>query len=127
MSDTIKSFLGLVPNTNKFHLIQTKEGFEVYEATKSEILYQIEQKIATTRSHYFIMSAVEKAKIGDVVGIFAENYTEVSGLGVLDGMIESDLTIALTAKTLPPGDLDDDNDVDFDDFAILAKNWLKGT
>ena len=68
-----------------------------------------------------------KAEIGDVIGIFAENYTEVSGLGVLDGMIESDLTIALTAKTLLAGDLDEDNDVDFDDFAILAKNWLKGT
>ena len=66
-----------------------------------------------------------RAKIGDVIGIFAENYTDVSGLGELDGSVESDLTIGLTAETILSGDLDDDNDVDFNDLAILGKNWLK--
>ena len=68
-----------------------------------------------------------KAKIGDVIGIFAESYTDVSGQGPLDGLVESDLTIALTAVTLLQGDLDDDDDVDFCDFSIFAGNWLEGT
>jgi len=68
-----------------------------------------------------------KAKIGDVIGIFAESYTDVSGQGPLDGVVESDITIALTAITLLQGDLDDDGDVDFCDFSIFADNWLEGT
>ena len=65
------------------------------------------------------------AEIGDVIGIFAENYTDIGGVGPLDGLIESDLTIALTVKTILTGDLDDDNDIDFYDFAKFADNWLK--
>ena len=67
-----------------------------------------------------------KAEIGDLIGIFAENYTDIGGVGSLDGLIESDLTIVLTVKTLLTGDLDDDNDVDLSDFAKFADNWLKG-
>ena len=66
-------------------------------------------------------------KIGDVIGIFAESYTDVSGQGPLDGVVESDLTIALTAITLLPGDLNDDGYVDFYDFSVFADNWLEGT
>ena len=67
-----------------------------------------------------------KAKIGDVIGIFAECYTDVTGQGPLDGVVESDFTIALTVITLLPGDLDDDSKVDFFDFSIFADNWLEG-
>jgi hypothetical protein len=66
-----------------------------------------------------------RAKTGDIIAIFAESYTEVSGDAPLDGLIETDLTIILTAQTILPGDLDDDLDVDFLDFAIFADNWLK--
>lgn len=67
------------------------------------------------------------AEIGDVIGIFAENYSNIGGVGPLDGLIESDLTIVLTLKTLLVGDIDEDNDVDFYDFTKFADNWLKGT
>jgi len=67
------------------------------------------------------------AKIGDVIGIFAENYTDITGQGQLNGWVESDLTIILTAKTVLFGDIDDDGDVDLYDLAILAKNWLQGS
>ena len=66
-SDSIKKFLGLVSNTNKFNLVQVKGGFEVYsQESKSEIIYQVEQKLATTRSHYFIMAAGEKESIAEI-------------------------------------------------------------
>jgi hypothetical protein len=66
------------------------------------------------------------AEIGDVIGIFAENYSDIGGVGPLDGLIESDLTIVLTVKTILAGDIDEDNDVDLYDFTKLADNWLKG-
>lgn len=67
------------------------------------------------------------AQIGDVIGIFAENYTDIAGWGPLDGVVESKLWIVLTVKTVLAGDLDSDGDVDFNDFAKLAENWLAGT
>jgi len=67
-----------------------------------------------------------RAKIGDVIGIFAENYADITGTGPLDGLIESDLTIILTMETVLAGDLDSDDDVDMFDLAKLAENWLKG-
>jgi len=67
------------------------------------------------------------AKIGDVIGIFAENYTDITGSGPLDGVVESNLWIVLTVKPVLAGDLDGDGDVDFGDFAKLAENWLAGT
>ena len=69
--------------------------------------------------------SVFHAEIGDVIGIFAENYSDISEIGPLDGLIESDLTIVLTLKTLLAGDLDEDNDVDLYDFTIFAGNWLE--
>ena len=68
-----------------------------------------------------------KAKVGDVIGVFAENYADITGQGPLDGLIEGDLTIILTIETVLAGDLDGDDDVDMFDLAVLAKNWLKGT
>jgi len=67
------------------------------------------------------------AKIGDVIGIFAENYTDITGWGPLDGVVENNLWIVLTVKPVLAGDLDGDGDVDLLDFAKLAENWLAGT
>jgi len=67
------------------------------------------------------------AQIGDVIGIFAENYTDITGWGPLDGVVENNLWIVLTVKPVLAGDLDGDGDVDLLDFAKLAENWLAGT
>ncbi len=67
------------------------------------------------------------AQIGDVIGIFAENYTDITGWGPLDGVVENDLWIVLTVKPVLAGDLDSDGDVDLSDFGKLAENWLAGT
>jgi hypothetical protein len=67
------------------------------------------------------------AKIGDVIGVFAENYTDITGWGPLDGVVENKLWIVLTVKPVLVGDLDSDGDVDFRDFGKLAENWLAGT
>ncbi|MHC4641823.1 MAG: hypothetical protein ACYS32_09280 [Planctomycetota bacterium] len=64
------------------------------------------------------------AKIGDVIGVFAKNRTDIIGLGPLTGFIESTFTMILTVRTVLSGDLDYDDDVDFFDLAILANNWL---
>jgi hypothetical protein len=64
------------------------------------------------------------AEIGDVIGIFAQNSTNVQGWGVLQGSIYSTHTMILTVRPVLLGDLDYDDDVDFFDLAILANNWL---
>lgn len=64
------------------------------------------------------------AKIGDVIGIFAENSTAVEGYGPLFGWIYSTFTMVLTVRPVLLGDLDYDDDVDFYDLAKLANNWL---
>lgn len=66
------------------------------------------------------------AKIGDVIGIFAENSTKVEGWGTLAGSIYSTFTMVLTVRPVLLGDLDHDGDVDFFDMAKLAGNWLAG-
>ncbi|MHC4691397.1 MAG: hypothetical protein ACYS67_01555 [Planctomycetota bacterium] len=63
------------------------------------------------------------AKIGDVIGIFAENSTAVEGWGV-NGWIHSTFSMVLSVETVLLGDLDFDYDVDFFDLAIFANNWL---
>ncbi len=64
------------------------------------------------------------AKIGDVIGVFAKNSTDIIGTGPLSGSIESTFTMILTVRAVLLGDLDFDDDVDFFDLAILANNWL---
>ena len=64
------------------------------------------------------------AKIGDVIGIFAKDYTEVKGWGYLRGSIYSTHTMILTVEPVLSGDLDYDEDVDLYDLAKLANNWL---
>lgn len=67
------------------------------------------------------------AKIGDIIGIFVENYTVVAGYGPMTGEVTySTHTMILTVRAVLLGDLDDDDDVDFYDLAILANNWLEG-
>ena len=65
------------------------------------------------------------AKIGDVIGIFADNYAKVAGSAV-SGEVYSEHTMILTVRAVLAGDLDNDGDVDFFDLAILANNWLEG-
>lgn len=67
------------------------------------------------------------AKIGDVIGIFAENYAVVIGDGPLIGEVAySTHTMILTVRAVLSGDSDYDGDVDFYDLAKLANNWLEG-
>ena len=65
------------------------------------------------------------AKIGDVIGIFADNYAKVEGSAV-SGEVYSEHTMILTVRAVLAGDLDYDGDVDFFDLAKLANNWLAG-
>ncbi len=64
------------------------------------------------------------ALIGDVIGIFAENSTDVEGWGTMNGSIYSTFSMVLSVRTILSGDLDFDDDVDFYDLAKLANNWL---
>jgi hypothetical protein len=64
------------------------------------------------------------AKIGDVIGIFAQNRTDIIGWGPLAGSIYSSFIMTLTVETVLLGDLDYDDDVDLYDLAKLANNWL---
>jgi hypothetical protein len=88
-------------------------------------LYNIELQDESYDDYYVI--GPFWAKIGDLVGIFAENYTDVTGYGKLDNYVESDFTLILTLNRVLKGDLDVNGKVDFSDFAIFAENWLKQT
>ena len=66
------------------------------------------------------------AEIGDVIGIFAQNYAWIEGDGPLTGEVTSWHTMILTVRAVLLGDSDYDGDVDFYDLAKLANNWLKG-
>lgn len=93
-----------------------------YEVLGIENLELIDESFDWCSGVYFF-----EAKIGDVIGLFAESYTDVSGQGPLDGVVESDLTIAMTVIKRLAGDLNDDGSVDLKDFSIFANNWLKGS
>jgi len=67
------------------------------------------------------------AKIGDIIGIFAQNYTWIADWGPLIGEVPySRHTMILTVRAVLAGDSDYDGDVDFYDLAKLANNWLEG-
>lgn len=66
------------------------------------------------------------AEIGDVIGLFASTGTSNIVSGVQLGTVIANLTVTFTVKSPLAGDLDSDGDVDFQDFAKFAENWLAG-
>jgi len=92
-----------------------------------EVLTLPNLELSDEGGYWFSGVQMFDAKIGDVIGIFAENYTDITGWGPLDGVVENNLWIVLTVKPVLAGDLDSDGDVDFRDFGKLAENWLAGT
>jgi hypothetical protein len=77
----------------------------------------------------FSKTAMFAAKVGDVIGVFAENYTDVTleeSAGPGDGWLLSEFSIILSVTVPLQGDIDLDGDVDAYDFAKFANNWLIG-
>lgn len=74
-------------------------------------------------------TAMFSANIGDIIGVFAENYTDVwleEGFTPGDGWLLSEFSIILSVTVPLQGDIDLDGDVDAFDFAKFANNWLVG-
>ncbi len=67
------------------------------------------------------------AEIGDIIGVFASTGTSNTVSGVQLGTVIANLTFTFTVESPLLGDLDGDGDVDFQDFAKFADNWLAGT
>lgn len=91
---------------------------------ENEVLSFPKVELSNSGGNWFSGVHPFPAKIGDVIGIFAQNRTDIIGTGPLTGSIESTFTMILTVRPVLSGDLDFDNDVDFFDLAILANNWL---
>lgn len=92
-----------------------------------EVLSFPQVEISNSNGDWFSGIHAFPAKIGDVIGIFAENYTKVTDWGPLNGEVYySTHTMILTVRAVLSGDLDYDGDVDFFDLAKLANNWLEG-
>lgn len=95
--------------------------------SENEVLAWANLKLWDEAGDWFSSVHTFPAQVGDVIGIFAENYTDVNDVGPSDSFIESDLWIVLTVEPVLAGDLDNDGKVDFCDFARFADNWLGGT
>ena len=91
---------------------------------ENEVLSFPKVELSNSGGNWFSGVHPFPAKIGDVIGIFAQNRTDIIGLGPLAGSIESTFTMILTVRPVLLGDLDYDDDVDYFDLAILANNWL---
>lgn len=91
---------------------------------KNEVLSFPKVEFSNSGGNWFSGVHSFPAKIGDLIGVFAQNRTDIIGTGPLAGSIESTFTMVLTVRRVLLGDLDFDDDVDFFDLAILANNWL---
>ena len=67
------------------------------------------------------------AQVGDVIGLFVTTGATNVCLGYQSGTIISNLTFTFMVESVQAGDLDGDGDVDLEDFAQFAGNWLAGT
>lgn len=94
-------------------------------ASEYEVLRFPQVEISNSGADLFGGLHAFPAKIGDVIGIFADNYAKVEGSAV-SGEVYSEHTMILTVRPVLLGDLDNDGDVDFFDLAKLASNWLEG-
>jgi len=94
-------------------------------ASEYEVLRFPQVEISNSGGDLFGGVHAFPAKIGDVIGIFADNYAKVEGPAV-SGEVYSEHTMILTVRAVLAGDLDYDGDVDFFDLAKLANNWLAG-
>lgn len=94
-------------------------------ASEYEVLSFPQVEISNSGSDLFSGVHAFPAKIGDVIGIFADNYAKVEG-SAISGEVYSTHTMILTVRAVLAGDLDHDGDVDFFDLAKLASNWLEG-
>jgi len=94
-------------------------------ASEYEVLRFPQVEISNSGGDLFGGVHAFPAKIGDVIGIFADNYAKVEGSAV-SGVVYSEHTMILTVRPVLLGDLDNDGDVDFFDLAKLANNWLEG-
>jgi len=94
-------------------------------ASEYEVLRFPQVEISNSGGDLFGGVHAFPAKIGDVIGIFADNYAKVEGSAV-SGEVYSMHTMILTVRAVLAGDLDYDGDVDFFDLAKLASNWLVG-
>jgi hypothetical protein len=94
-------------------------------ASEYEVLRFPQVEISNSGGDLFGGVHAFPAKIGDVIGIFADNYAKVD-VWEASGEVYSEHTMILTVRAVLTGDLDYDGDVDFFDLAKLANNWLEG-
>jgi hypothetical protein len=97
--------------------------------SQKEVLIIPNVELSNSGGDWFSGVYAFPAKIGDVIGIFAQTEAVVLGNGPTTGTGDisySNHTMILTVRAVLSGDSDYDGDVDFYDLAILANNWLEG-